>query len=911
MLVEYLDDGSFDFGAGFFSEEGLIVVEETGLSSTSWDLFNPSTGVSVSLFGTNFPISNAPTLEEFEAATVTSLLFSSQGQDQMRISGIDWNLADFLFGLFDIEEFGDFTLLASLFDQSDLITIDGSGASSGIDMFISFGPFEQIATTPFNVIGSSFRDIDLFGATGDDTISAGGGSGTGGFFVPTLGNDVFDFSHIGDNADSFALRFDITFLTELTASVDVVNDAVTLTGVGYSHSIIGLQALALDDDAFFIMSGTNSDDIFSITQIQDGYLNFVGSAGNDSYDINLNGGTVRLSYFSSDTGITADISAGIVSDGFGGQDTIVFSGTSSGEFQLLGSGFADSIIGSDRDELFITEEGDDTIDGGAGFDVLRYDREGVVDGISADLEAGTIEGVWFDQAFADSVLNIEEIRGSDQGNDTILGDSVANKFLGQAGNDSLAGRGGNDTLFGGEGNDTLLGNEGEDSLEGGEGNDQVFGADGNDTILGGAGNDMLGGASGDDSLSGGNDRDTLFGGDGNDTLGGGLGSDMLYGGNGADVIVAGEGRDTLYGDGGNDTLRGGTDTDIISGGAGNDLILASAGFNTLRGDEGNDTLHGGAGWENIYGGDGDDLILASQGRDRVDGNDGNDTIDYSGSGSAITVRLKKETAFTTTYVDSIQGVENVIGTDFDDKLVGDIGHNELWSGAGNDTINNIGGNDTIHTGTGEDSVLGSSDGEQVNLGDGDDVARMRGGNDLIEGGLGNDTIAGNGGADTAFGGGGNDTFFMGSQNDTAYGGAGADTISGGFNADVLDGGADDDRVRGEAGMDQLNGGDGNDLLVGGDNADTFWFFDTDATGVDRITDFQDGLDQINLSDWGFASDADVFAIASMAGGAGQHTRLDFTDGSSGEVRALVIENLDISDFDASDFLLTGIDPFAF
>ncbi|MEP3635967.1 MAG: calcium-binding protein [Paracoccaceae bacterium] len=214
-------------------------------------------------------------------------------------------------------------------------------------------------------------------------------------------------------------------------------------------------------------------------------------------------------------------------------------------------------------------------------------------------------------------------------------------------------------------------------------------------------------------------------------------------------------------------------------------------------------------------------------------------------------------------------------------------------------------------GTGEDFVLGSSDGEQVDLGDGDDVARTRGGNDLIEGGLGDDTIAGNGGADTAFGDNGDDTFFMGSQNDTVFGGAGEDVINGGFSADVLDGGADDDRVRGDASVDQINGGDGDDLLVGGTNADTFWFFDTDATGVDRIKDFEDGLDRVNLSDWGFASDADVFAIASAAGGADQHTRLDFTDGSGGETRALVIENLDISDFDASDFLLTGSDPFVF
>ncbi|MEO9895216.1 MAG: calcium-binding protein [Paracoccaceae bacterium] len=572
MLIEYLDDGSFDFGTGFFDEEGIFEADGTASTPTNLDLFNPSTGVSVSLIGINFPNTPDPTIEEIESATLTEILFSSQGQDQMRVSDISWNLLDFLVGLFEIEFEGSFSTLTALFDQSDVITIDGTGASSGVDMSASFQPFEELLSTPFDIIGLSSQGNNLFGATGHDNVSGG-----------------------------------------------------------------------------------------------------------------------------------------------------------------------------------------------------------------------------------------EE----------------------------------NDTIVGGDGNDTLLGKNGEDSLVGGEGQDELFGADGNDTILGDDGDDLLGGASGSDNLFGGDGRDTLFGGDENDTLDGGDGDD------------------------------------------------------------------------NVSGGNGDDVIVASQGRDQVNGNAGNDTINYSGAGSAVTVKLHKDTAVSATYEDSIQDIENVIGTDFDDKLVGDIGDNELWSGAGNDTINNLGGNDTIHTGTGEDFVLGSSDGEQVILGNGDDVARTRGGNDLIEAGEGNDTLAGNGGEDTAFGDDGDDTFFMGSQNDTAFGGAGADTINGGFNADVLDGGADDDRVRGEAGMDQLNGGDGNDLLVGGANADTFWFFDTDATGVDRITDFQDGLDTINLSDWGFASDADVFALASMAGGANQHTRIDFTDGSGGEVRALVIENLDISDFDASDFLLTGSDPFVF
>ncbi|MEP5001717.1 MAG: hypothetical protein ABJT05_05395, partial [Paracoccaceae bacterium] len=154
-----------------------------------------------------------------------------------------------------------------------------------------------------------------------------------------------------------------------------------------------------------------------------------------------------------------------------------------------------------------------------------------------------------------------------------------------------------------------------------------------------------------------------------------------------------------------------------------------------------------------------------------------------------------------------------------------------------------------------------------------------------------------------------DEFFMGSGNDTAFGGFGEDTLNGGSNADVLDGGPGDDRVRGDDGVDHLNGNSGNDLLNGGANADTFWFFDIHSMGRDRITDFEDGLDVINLSDWGFASAADVLALASSAGGFDQHTRITFTDGVNDQKRDIVIENLDLADFDASDITLTGVNPF--
>ena len=60
----------------------------------------------------------------------------------------------------------------------------------------------------------------------------------------------------------------------------------------------------------------------------------------------------------------------------------------------------------------------------------------------------------------DTLVNIEQVRGSEFGDDTLIGD---------AGNNRLEGRDGNDTLIGGEGFDDLRGGSGDDTLDGSAG----------------------------------------------------------------------------------------------------------------------------------------------------------------------------------------------------------------------------------------------------------------------------------------------------------------------------------------------------------------------------------------------------------------------------------------------------------
>ncbi|WP_108813643.1 matrixin family metalloprotease [Loktanella sp. Alg231-35] len=196
-----------------------------------------------------------------------------------------------------------------------------------------------------------------------------------------------------------------------------------------------------------------------------------------------------------------------------------------------------------------------------------------------------------------------------------------------------------------------------------------------------------------------------------------------------------------------------------------------------------------------------------------------------------------------------------------------------------DSIMNATANNGSRT-LGDDDIAGiqnlygerqwSNAGEDVNfefVGVGQ-TANARGGNDTLSGtalrdvfygGAGNDDLLGQGGNDFLLDTRGDNDLFGGSGNDTIVGGtgvldgrgeAGNDTLIGGIGNDVLDGGAGNDVLRGDpsgsfiSGNDRLIAGSGNDVLEGGGGADTFVF--DRSNGANRITDFEVGLDEIEL-----------------------------------------------------------------
>ncbi|WP_293079825.1 S8 family serine peptidase [Okeania sp. SIO3B5] len=143
--------------------------------------------------------------------------------------------------------------------------------------------------------------------------------------------------------------------------------------------------------------------------------------------------------------------------------------------------------------------------------------------------------------------------------------------------------------------------------------------------------------------------------------------------------------------------------------------------------------------------------------------------------------------------------------------------------------------------------------EEVTLPPADDDQSIEGTpqGEALNGGTGNDTIVGLNGADTLAGNDGDDEIIGSRGDDFLYGQDGDDVLEGRLGIDRLFGGDGDDEMNGGQDRDRLNGGSGDDTLSGGASIDRFIFatnqeFDADDIGVDEITDFVVGQDQIIL-----------------------------------------------------------------
>jgi Ca2+-binding RTX toxin-like protein len=253
-----------------------------------------------------------------------------------------------------------------------------------------------------------------------------------------------------------------------------------------------------------------------------------------------------------------------------------------------------------------------------------------------------------------------------------------------------------------------------------------------------------------------------------------------------------------------DVLKGTAKADVIVGLGGNDKIQGLGGKDRICGGSGNDKLYGGPGYDLIWGDVGNDQLFNQGGYDDLWGNAGNDTYDgrgkgagwawFSDAGNAVNADLSTGEA-TGDGTDKLIGISGLVGSDFDDTLIGDDRSNFFEGLDGNDTIDGGENFDAVAywtatgpvtvdmtagtaTGQGTDSLTGIED---VRGGAFDDTITGDANSNFLMGWLGNDTLSGLDGDDSIFGEEGDDTIDGGNGIDKVDGGPGTDTCTNGEN----------------------------------------------------------------------------------------------------------------------------------
>lgn len=757
------------------------------------------------------------------------------------------------------------------------------GAAGGGDAagdLIVFSSFQ-------NIRGGSGTDF-LVGTAGNNVLEGNGGNDT---LVSLGGKDILDGGDGDDIADFFGVTKAITVALKANgAATSVQSVAGTGSAAGtVLKNIEGIVGTALNDklvgnalDNF--LSGGDGDDWIE------------GGAGTDFLD--GFGEIDTVSYANATGAVTVTINgAGGFSSGADGNDSLA-------NFEnIVGSKYDDILraIAAAQVNVIRGGAGNDIVEGGeagdflygeAGIDTLSYmsDTAGVVvtlkGSAAADVSGSVNAG---NHAAGDVAIGFENLLGG-SGNDILTGDNGANVIEGGAGDDKLDGGAGIDTVsyaLAGTKVTVKLGDNGAETTGNGEtGEDDsvknfenIVGSNFNDTLIGNNLANALFGGKGDDILIGGGGADKLDGGAGFDTVD----YSMLTAAQPITVTLGKDGKAATVSSPGGSPAAGDvlTNIEVVKGGAGNDKIAGN-------------NLH-----NELYGGDGNDFLLSGSQYDKLDGGSGNDTASFELLAHGANASL--ETGFVNGGA-VLSGIENLVGSKYDDILIGDAGVNKISGGAGNDVIRGGDGADILDGGTQSSNVLingvigdavdysqisdidlvvtlgangaktvVTATGMNASFANGEEIMNFESiigsqGNDKLTGNAGNNAIHGEGGDDWIDGGAGNDYLHGGSGiNTVSYasaaagvtvnlgigtaqntGGSGIDTIlsfqnlEGSSKNDVLTGNNQANKIYGNGGNDVIEGGAGADYLDGGAGIDTVSY----ASSTNPVTvdlNLQDGF----------------------------------------------------------------------
>ncbi|MDB5507528.1 MAG: Serralysin [Devosia sp.] len=682
-------------------------------------------------------------------------------------------------------------------------------------------------------------DDTLFGGTGADYLDGGAGFNIASFSDPVTIN-LQSFSHTGEAAGD-------TFVNIQQFNTGAGADTVT----GYLNSANRIATGDGDDTLY----GGNSGDWLQ------------GGKGADY--INGGDGSDTVSYLDSTTAITVQMeftdgngSSGKVLAGEWGYDTLI------SIENVEGTNYNDRMEGDEGSNTFWGMGGDDRMQGdsdagpqgsvdvmygGAGNDsVLIGANDYAFGGANSDtatfvgdaIYINYITNQFFISGATFQLYEFETYIGSALA-DTMVGGNWAESFIVGAGADAIYGQGGNDFLYTSDGADIMDGGADFDTIV----FDRAMVADWQNGILdaaiasdsfynweamqGSAGNDIirtnswgyaitLKGGAGNDILATGPDQsvDTLKGEDGNDKIDGGGGNDDMDGGKGNDIIY----------------VRSAGDIVREKAGEGSDTVISSVSFALAAGVAVERlTLSSSAGASSLTGNELDQVLTGNASSNGLTGGLGNDTVNYADAAAGVTVDLRYNSAQNTigAGIDTIRSVENIIGSDYADRLFGDEDANILRGGGGNDRLEGFSGRDIFFGGKGADVLLGGLGNDTYNIDDAKNIAvetsaagsgidRVNSSvNYTLQANVEELVMAGTGDLDAT----GNDSenMIFGNAGDNKIDGLdGADRLYGGDGVDTLLGGLDRDRLDGGSGNDKLNGQAGNDLMIGGLGDDSYY-----------------------------------------------------------------------------------------
>ncbi|MFN7195507.1 MAG: calcium-binding protein, partial [bacterium] len=374
-----------------------------------------------------------------------------------------------------------------------------------------------------SALGSDFADT-IIGSAGDDFLFDGGGADriTGG-----AGNDAIFLGVDGANdtvigGEGTDLLSYANFGAAGGVSVDLsLGIATDFPGRGSAGGGIGVDSLS----GIEIVVGPDNADLFRGGTAAE---TFLGGGGDDvlrlgadsQNDAFTGGGGIDSVEYSEATGpVIVDLSLGEARSAGGSAGSGIGTDRLVGVEGVIGSAFADTLIGGAGNELFFDGGGADRISGGAGddsiflaadnandtilggdgTDILSYTNSGSTRGVSVNLATG----VATDLVSGGSA-------GSGIGTDTVSGIEI------------VVGTGLTDVLVGSGADETFVGGGGPDTIEAGGGYDVVFvNPDGGDLVSGGAGNDTL-------VVDGQSSAYTISGSAGTSTLTSGTGSPIRF-----------------------------------------------------------------------------------------------------------------------------------------------------------------------------------------------------------------------------------------------------------------------------------------------------------------------------------------------------------------------------------------------